>query len=52
MSLATYNFTTINDMVADWHVGIDRTDPPPNTPYAANAISMFQDVVEADRTPG
>lgn len=45
MSLATYNFPTINDMVANWHTDIDRLfNQPNNTIYAANSTSMFTDV--------
>ncbi|KAK5270578.1 hypothetical protein LTR99_005020 [Exophiala xenobiotica] len=45
MSLATYNFPTINDMVANWHTDIDRLfDPPNNTIYAANSTVIFTDV--------
>jgi lysophospholipase len=45
MSLATYNFPTINDMVADWHTDIDRLfDAPNNSVYAANSTSLFLDV--------
>lgn len=45
MSLATYNFPTINDMVADWHTSVDRLfNPPSNSSYAANSTSLLLDV--------
>ncbi|KIW24757.1 uncharacterized protein PV07_10451 [Cladophialophora immunda] len=45
MSLATYNFPSINDLVADWRPDIDRLiNPPNNSIYAANATSLFTDV--------
>lgn len=45
MSLATYNFPTVNDMVADWHTDIDRLfNQPNNSIYAANATSLFADI--------
>ncbi|EXJ89618.1 hypothetical protein A1O3_02685 [Capronia epimyces CBS 606.96] len=45
MSLSTYNFPTINDLVADWHTDIDRVfNPPNNSVYAANDSELFLDV--------
>ncbi|KIV80847.1 hypothetical protein PV11_08323 [Exophiala sideris] len=45
MSLATYNFPTVNDLVADWHVSIDRLfNPLGNTSYAENSTEIFEDL--------
>ncbi|KAG9793246.1 Lysophospholipase 1 [Exophiala dermatitidis] len=43
MSLSTYNFPSINDLVANWHTDIDRSTAN-NTVYAANTTSLFMDV--------
>jgi lysophospholipase len=46
MSLATYNFPSVNDLVADWHPEIDRLfNPPNNSIYAANSTSLITDIV-------
>ncbi|KAJ9641659.1 hypothetical protein H2204_002721 [Knufia peltigerae] len=45
MSLATYNFPTVNDMVANWHTDIDRLfNQPNNSMYAANDTVIFEDI--------
>lgn len=45
MSLATNNFPSINELIADWHVDIDRfVNPPNDSIYAANDTVIFEQI--------
>lgn len=45
MSLATYNFPTVEDMVAHWHVDQSPTGSPNNTAFRVTPENLFKQIV-------
>ena len=44
MSLATYNFPTIDEMVASWHTPQDALDAKKSTKYRGSSKSLFKEI--------
>lgn len=45
MSLATQNFPTIEQIIADWHVNQSDTHSEKNTRYGATPAELFKQII-------